>query len=122
MASTTPSLFSTSSRAHFLSTCPAADTGLSAGAPRSSQLVEEKTNEAGWCHEFYIKALNKVPGGWRRNVNSGAWRKLDQWISRILPSGKRTRAQGGILHEELHQKDADSPLACLGNTGHADQC
>ena len=53
-------------------------------------------------------------------MNFAAWRKLDQWISRILPSGKRVG--GGILHEELHQKDADSPLACLGDTGHADQC
>ena len=51
-------------------------------------------------------------------MNFAAWRKLDQWISRILPSGKRVG--GGILHEELHQKDAC--LACLGNTGHADQC
>ena len=109
------------SGAHFLSSCPAAGTGLSAGAPRSSQLVGEKPNEAGWCHEFYIKALNKVLRGGRRNMNSAAWRKLDQWISRIAPSGKRTRAGGGILHEELHRKDGDSPLACLGNT-HVDQC
>lgn len=87
-----------------MSTCPAVDTGLSAGAPRSSQLVGEKTNEAGWCQEFYIKALNKVPGGWRRNVNSAAWRKLDQWISRILPSGKRTRVGGGFYMRNCIRK------------------
>lgn len=48
-------------------------------------------------------------------MNFAAWRKLDQWISRILPSGKRVG--GGILHEELHQKDADTPWHVWGTQG-----